>query len=139
MWRFAISHARSVAQYQAAGERRGSLRKSRSPAGTTASMKARGVKLQPLAGSLPITPWHCQIYGSSLPKEALCPEHLAVNVSLRERLHYQYGIQEKRFRRSSVSGPAMWIDLQPPLHTAHGLPGRWFASATAFRNGLYAI
>jgi hypothetical protein len=41
--------------------------------------------------------------------------------------------------RSRYGSPLRGCLRQAALPAVHGLPGRCFASATAFRNGLYAI
>ena len=49
------------------------------------------------------------------------------------------GLLARPLLRIRYGSPLRGCAREAALPAAHGLPGRCFASATAFRNGLYAI
>jgi hypothetical protein len=54
-------------------------------------------------------------------------------------LRWLRGLLARPLLRIRYGSPLRGCSREADLPAAHGLPGRCFASATAFRNGLYAI
>ncbi len=55
------------------------------------------------------------------------------------QLRWLRGLLARPLLRLRYGSPLRGCSREAALPAAHGLPGRCFASATAFRNGLYAI